>query len=81
MSASVSIAALSALVMIISVLFKPYLSFGKIKVGLYVIVCIIGAAAELLFGGLSVADAVEGLTATDNTVAVNQVDRVFVVYL
>lgn len=63
MSASVFIAALSALVMIISVLFKPYLSFGKIKVGLYVIVCIIGAAAELLFGGLSVADAVEGLTA------------------
>lgn len=63
MSASVFIAALSALIMIISVLFKPYLSFGKIKVGLYVIVCIIGAAAELLFGGLSVANAAEGLTA------------------
>ena len=63
MSVSVFIAAFSALAMIISVLFKPYLSFGKIKVGLYVIICCIGAAAEILFGGLSFSDAVEGLSA------------------
>ena len=63
MTASVYIAAITALTMIISVLFKPYLSLGKIKVGLYVIICIIGAATELIFGGLSLSAAAEGLTA------------------
>ena len=63
MIASVSIAAFSALAMIISVLFKPYLSFGKIKIGLYVIICCVGAVAEILFGGLSLSAAMDGLTA------------------
>ena len=52
------IAAIFALLMIISVLFKPYLSLGKFKVGLYVIVCLLGAVAELIFGGLPISDAV-----------------------
>ncbi len=59
----VTIAAITALAMILSVLFKPYLSFGKFKVGLYVIICFFGAAAELLFGGLSFTDAFYGITA------------------
>lgn len=63
MSVSVCIAALSALAMIISVLFKPYLSFGKVKAGLYVIICCAGAVAEILFGGLSLSDAADGLCA------------------
>ena len=63
MTASVYIAAITALTMIISVLFKPYLSLGKIKAGLYVIICIIGAATELIFGGLSLSAAAKGLTA------------------
>lgn len=67
MSISVIIAAITALFMIISVLFKPYLSFGKAKIGLYVIICLAGAAAELIFGGLSFSDALAGITA-DTTV-------------
>ena len=57
------IAALCALAMIISVLFKPYLSVGRYKVGLYVIICVFGAVAELLFGGLSFNTAFSGITA------------------
>lgn len=63
MVAPIVIAAVTACFMILSVLFKPYLSFGKIKVGLYVIICFIGAVAELIFGGLSFGDAVDGITA------------------
>ena len=63
MNVTIIIAAVTALSMILSVLFKPYLSFGKIKVGLYVIVCFFGAVAELLFGGLSLTAAAEGVTA------------------
>lgn len=58
----VIIAAVTAIAMILSVLFKPYLSFGKIKVGLYVIICFLGAIAELLFGGLSAGEAIKGIT-------------------
>lgn len=61
MTATVIIAALTALFMVLSVLFKPYLSFGKVKVGLYVIVCFFGAVAELLFGGLNLSDALRGI--------------------
>ena len=57
------IAATTALLMILSVLFKPYLSVGKYKVGLYVVVCFFGAVAELLFDGLSFSDALSGITA------------------
>lgn len=63
MTLPVIIAAVTAFAMILSVLFKPYLSFGKVKVGLYVIICFIGAVAELLFGGLSFDAAIKGITA------------------
>ena len=59
----VLIAAVTALAMILSVLFKPYVSFGKVKVGLYVIICFLGAVAELTFGGLPFGDAFDGITA------------------
>lgn len=63
MPISLLIAAITALLMIISVLFKPYISFGKVKVGLYVIICFIGAAAELIFGGLSFSETIKGIAA------------------
>ena len=63
MPISVIIAAFTALAMILSVLIKPYLSFRKVKIGLYVIICLAGAAAELIFGGLSFSEAIEGITA------------------
>ena len=70
MTVSVLVAVITALAMILSVLFKPYLSFGRIKVGLYVIICFLGAIAELLFGGLSLSVAFDGITANS---AVNPV--------
>lgn len=63
MTIPVIIAAVTAVAMILSVLFKPYLSFGKKKVGFYVIICFSGAIAELLFGGLTFGDAFNGITA------------------
>ena len=63
MPISVIIAALTALLMILSVLFKPYLSFRKVKIGLYVIICLAGAAAELIFGGLSFSETIAGIAA------------------
>lgn len=63
MSASLCIAACTALCMIISVLFKPYVSIGKFKFGLYVIICFLGAAAELLFGNLPFNVAIKGISA------------------
>ena len=63
MSVPVIIAAVAAVAMILSALLKPYISVGKIKIGLYVAVCAAGAIAELLFGGLSVFAAINGVTA------------------
>ena len=63
MTSSLIIAALTAGLMIISVLFKPYLSFKRIKVGLYVIICAAGAVCELLFGNISLSDALKGVAA------------------
>ncbi|MBO4251568.1 MAG: hypothetical protein J5911_02785 [Clostridia bacterium] len=63
MTISAIIALITALAMIISVLFKPYLSFGKAKVGLYVIICVAGAACELIFGELSFSQALAGISA------------------
>ena len=66
MSVSLSIALLTALAMILSVLFKPYLSLGKTKVGLYVIICVAGALCELVFSELSFSDALSGVTANSS---------------
>ena len=66
MPLSVIIAAITALLMIISVLVKPYLSFKKAKVGLYVLICAAGAACELIFGGLSLSDALAGISAASS---------------
>ena len=63
MNFSTIIAIITACAMIASVLFKPYASFGKVKIGLYVVICFIGAVAELLFGGLSLSAAITGITA------------------
>ena len=63
MNFSTIIAIITACAMIASVLFKPYVSFGKVKIGLYVVICFIGAVAELLFGGLSLSAAITGITA------------------
>ncbi len=59
----VGIAVLTAAAMIISVLFKPYINFKKSKVGLYWVVCLIGAMAMLFTGRIDLSTVIDGITA------------------
>ncbi len=55
------IATLTALLMIASVIFKPNVKVFKIKIGLYTVICVIGALFTLLFSGLSLFEVGTGL--------------------
>ena len=63
MTTTLIIAGITAALMVLSVLLKPYIYVKKLKIGLYWIICAAGAAAMLLSGRLSVADAWNGITA------------------
>ena len=60
---TVCIAGATALAMIVSILIKPYISVGKHKIGLYWIVCFIGAILMLLTGRISLSSTISGITA------------------
>lgn len=60
---TIIIAGLTALSMIGAVLFKPYINIGKFKVGLYWIICLIGAVAMLLTNCIDLSSAIDGITA------------------
>lgn len=60
---TVIIAGITVAAMIISVLFKPYIEKDHIRIGLYWIVCLIGAVAVLISGALPLDTAIEGITA------------------
>ncbi len=64
MLGSVIIAVLTVITMIITVLFKPYLKIKGHKIGLYYIVCLIGALLMLLTGRISISSAIGGITAS-----------------
>ena len=55
------IAITTALLMISSVLFKPYIKIRGIKIGLYTLVCVVGAIFTLLFGNVSLVEVGNGL--------------------
>ncbi len=59
----VGIAVLTAAAMIISVLFKPYINLKKSKIGLYWVVCLIGAIAMLFTGRIDLSTVIDGITA------------------
>ena len=63
MTTTLIIAGITAALMVLSVLLKPYIYVKKLKIGLYWIICAAGAAAMLLSGRLTVADAWSGITA------------------
>lgn len=63
MALTVSIALLTVLAMIITVLIKPYVTVGKVKVGLYWIVCLFGAILMLVFGCIPFSQVIKGITA------------------
>lgn len=63
MTTTLIIAGITAALMVLSVLLKPYIYVKKLKIGLYWIICAAGAVMMLLSGQLSVADAWSGITA------------------
>ncbi len=60
---TVCIAGTTTLAMITSILIKPYVSIGKHKIGLYWVVCLIGAIIMLSTGCISLSSAIDGITA------------------
>ncbi len=60
------IAGATALAMILTVLIKPYVNIGKHKLGLYWVVCLIGATLMLCTGRITFAQAINGITANSS---------------
>ena len=60
---AIIIAVLTALFMTLSVLFKPEIVIGRIKLGLYWIICLIGAIFMLIFGGFPISYLLQKITA------------------
>ena len=59
----VLIALITIALMVCSVLLKPYIKIGKKEVGLYWIICLIGAIFMLVFGCISFDSVISGITA------------------
>ena len=63
MTLTVAIASITALTMVATVLIKPYAQIKNFKIGLYWVVCLIGAILILLTGCLPLSSAIAGITA------------------
>ena len=63
MAPTLVISVLTAVGMVTAVLVKPYVNIGKIKIGLYWAVCLVGALIILAFNLLPVKKAFDGITA------------------
>ena len=60
---TVTIAGITVIGMVISVLTKPYIKIGKVQLGLYWIICLIGAMLMLLLGCIDLSTVFNGITA------------------
>lgn len=63
MTLTLIISAITVLLMSLSVLIKPYIKISKFTVGLYWIICMIGAISILACGCISIKDTFIGITA------------------
>lgn len=63
MALTIIIALTTALCMVLSVLIKPYVKIGKKSVGLYWIICLIGATLMILTNRISLKTVFDGITA------------------
>ncbi len=63
MIASIVISALTVLALIICVLIKPYIKVGKFSIGLYWIVCVVGAILMLAVGAIPIEEVGKGILA------------------
>ena len=62
----VLIALITIISMVFSVLLKPYIKIGKKEVGLYWIICLVGAIFMLIFGAISPTSVINGITANSS---------------
>lgn len=60
---TVIIAAIVVIAMTTSIIFKPYANFGKIKIGLYCVISVLGAIVLIIADSVSVKEAFDGITA------------------
>ena len=60
---TVTIAGITALSMVLCVLTKPYIKIAKGQVGLYWLICLLGAIMMLLFGCIDLSSVLTGITA------------------
>lgn len=63
MAFTLSVAAVTVALMISSIIVKPYVNIRRVKIGLYCVVAVAGAAVLLATGSVSVSEAVQGFTA------------------
>ncbi|MBQ3115595.1 MAG: hypothetical protein IJC07_01045 [Clostridia bacterium] len=63
MAVSVIISSITVLLMVVTVLVKPFIKIGTHKLGLYWVVCLIGALTLILSGQISFFKVLEGITA------------------
>jgi len=63
MFTTIFIALVTVIVMVLSIIFKPYIKIKNVKLGLYAIITVIGAILVLIFKCISVKDAISGITA------------------
>ncbi len=59
----VLISSITVVIMVLTVLIKPYIEIKKLKIGLYWVVCLIGAFFMLLLKGISLSATYQGITA------------------
>lgn len=63
MTFTLIVAGLTIALMFLSVLIKPYINIGKFRIGLYWIICLIGAIIMLAFSLIPFGKAIDGITA------------------
>ncbi len=66
MITTIIIALLTVILMVVSVLTKPYIKIFNRKFGLYWIICLLGASAMLVFGCISFPKVINGITANSS---------------
>ena len=63
MALTIILALITVISMVIVVLTKPYVKIGKLNIGLYWVVCLVGAVFMLIFGRISLTSVISGITA------------------
>lgn len=63
---TVIIAGVTALAMVVAVLTKPYIKIARVQVGLYWLICLLGAVAMLLFKCIDLSSVFSGITANSS---------------